>query len=66
MRSGDRGFLIYGEIPSGARNAVQGVGASLCHLETFAKPTVIPAFAGIHNENPTWETKNHDTLSLFH
>ena len=34
--------------------------------ETFAKPTVIPAFAGIHNENPTWETKNHDTLSLFH
>ena len=21
---------------------------------------------GIHNENPTWQTKNHDTLSLLH
>ena len=34
-------------------------------METFAKPTVILAYTGIHTEHATWETHNLHLLLQF-
>ena len=42
-----------------------GVFGFVALMKTFAKPIVIPAYAGIHTEHATWETHNLHLLLPF-